>query len=97
MKYGALLVLTFQSLSRGTVKIISGTSALRMTSNQRISDWPQTARCVTVCFLRLLIECFLTFLFIIERNTLKIDCKIKICFPGAAYRPTLKFFANHYS
>ena len=56
------------------------------TVNRRDSDRSQTAYCVTVCFLRLLISMFLfDVLVIIARNTLKSDYKITIGFPEEAY------------
>ncbi len=36
------------------------------------------------------------FLFIIARNTLKSDYKIKMCFPEAPYGLLLSYIANYY-
>ncbi len=56
MKFDVLVFFTFRSLSRGAVKIISGTITLRMASN--ITGHQSIPNClyrVTVCFLLLLI------------------------------------------
>ncbi len=73
-----------------------------MTSNQWVTDRSQTAHWPTVCFLRCWYECFFrrfcslleeTLLFIIGRNALRIDYKLKYVFQKP-YTP--KFIANHY-
>ena len=75
MKFDAVLFFTFQSLSLSAVKIISGTIALRMTSNRRVSDRSQTAYHVIALTPMFFFDVLLMFYLFLQDS--KSDYKIK--------------------